>query len=1103
MLRAASDTAAIESLKRGQLPFVGRHVDLERIMRFWAETLEAETLRVSLVIGEAGIGKTRLLECAAERIAARGGVVVQTRLYPDSSIALHPNLATALWSSESCRHLLRHEPEATLGGISEALRRLTRLRPTIIIIEDVHLLSNEAAREMSLLLDAIADETLSIVCAMRPIDVAARSALQRFVVEQIEMQGLTADELDELWSMVSGERESNGIGTILEHATLGNPLAVRAALCHAAASTAGTTRLVDAVRESVNQSVDILAEGMIVGLRDDEIDAGCRLAVLGEAFVPSAAGAILGDAAHMLERLRERGIIARVAIRTAPLPEPRRATDERMPQRDGDTAFAFTHSLTHRHLLERAVVPVEDVLRALVAADRIYSTVPFRYITQRASDDVNVADAESVMSRALAIAREMHTTPDWITAPVLVDAAKVLLASIESQLTEASRRELHAALLVARLALLSRQDYDEEFGDTARQLLALTDRPESDAMARYHLVALRARAIEEVRREDGDYHSVWESADAFVAQHPGVRSTSEHVSLMQWLLGYSVMMEDMTLARSIERRVKSIIADESIGIDERRAIEDQLSPYYLAMFETESELAAREEQYARVNDPVSANDMTRVMIGNFRYLTGNARETIELCKRDLAYQSERGLWRNAYSCQLLELASSALLGADLIDLLDRADRICASYPELEPEFRASVPWYLTGAFLLRDDAAAIDGLVSRFDPPDYLFSDETKMLIAIARDDAAAELGRLSDAPPNEPAIQLHALIAVRSPENARKANELLRAALSTPAIGTQQVLHIRWALGLADVLHARGDCDTETQQRCTATVEHMLEWMAERKLSALMPPCIARYGKWLAEKSVASWNARASVVERESRALSVADSPRGPLRIFMLGEASSQVAGGDRTKLRGGRIVTLLGLMIANEIVKSPLSHREFRTLAAGGEIEQDPERARKTMNMAVLRLREAIGYDAVLTDRETPRLNLGNVSVDLLEARDMIGSAREALREGALARSHGPLMRALEISGGDVPFPGLYDEFFEALREDFETGLRSIVVDVATKLLREGDNTRAEEILARAFRAMPDDGEIGELLEQTLIALNRRSDAARVRMRTAAAGA
>jgi DNA-binding SARP family transcriptional activator len=215
-----------------------------------------------------------------------------------------------------------------------------------------------------------------------------------------------------------------------------------------------------------------------------------------------------------------------------------------------------------------------------------------------------------------------------------------------------------------------------------------------------------------------------------------------------------------------------------------------------------------------------------------------------------------------------------------------------------------------------------------------------------------------------------------------------------------------------------------------------------------------------------------------------------------MLGVIEIAHADAEPEPLRGVRIRTLLGLLVADQMVGRSLSPREFVQIA-GGSDEENPELARKKRNMAVVRLREAIGADAILTDEKTPRLNLARVEVDLLRADDLVKRALAAGREGALVRAQPLLIEALELTRGEVPFPTLYETFFEAAREDFEYRLRTAIIDIAQGALSEGDAGGAEEILRRGFEAMPDDEQVAELLQQALSLRGNRLEAERIRLR------
>jgi two-component SAPR family response regulator len=274
------------------------------------------------------------------------------------------------------------------------------------------------------------------------------------------------------------------------------------------------------------------------------------------------------------------------------------------------------------------------------------------------------------------------------------------------------------------------------------------------------------------------------------------------------------------------------------------------------------------------------------------------------------------------------------------------------------------------------------------------------------------------------------------------------------------------------------------------------LDWYAERRMFPFMKPLVELYGEYLTKKEAATWRSRIAAIEGALAAQSEESRGDSLLKVSVIGTIMTERQGEEPQKIRGSRQRSLLGLLVADRMLEAPLDHHEFRRLVSESGDEHESERARKTMNMAVYRLREAIGEEAVLTDEETPRLNTDRVHVDLLEAVELIRTAREACREGALLRAWPLLARALDIIQGEVIFPTLYDDFFEAVREDLEFELRAAIIEIARALLAEGDATAAETILQRGFKAMPEDKELSDLLCRALESTGKRVAAERVRM-------
>lgn len=280
---------------------------------------------------------------------------------------------------------------------------------------------------------------------------------------------------------------------------------------------------------------------------------------------------------------------------------------------------------------------------------------------------------------------------------------------------------------------------------------------------------------------------------------------------------------------------------------------------------------------------------------------------------------------------------------------------------------------------------------------------------------------------------------------------------------------------------------DGELATMAGEVVRGMSGWLADRGLASYLTPLLDRFGHHLSDEEIEAWRDASRMLEgKGSDGEEERKMPR--LEISMLGVITVRRPDEEPHRVRGARLCALLGTIVGAAMLRKPLPHRDFCRLASG---ENDPEYARKMMNGAVWRLRELLGQEAVLTDMELPRLNPDLVRVDLLTAHGALNCAIQAEREGSLMRAVPSLLTTLGIIGGEVPFPGLYDPFFEAAREDFENLLRMAIIRIGTGLLGEGDPVRAEDMLQKAMVVLREDEEIARLLGRALVALDRRAEA------------
>jgi hypothetical protein len=274
------------------------------------------------------------------------------------------------------------------------------------------------------------------------------------------------------------------------------------------------------------------------------------------------------------------------------------------------------------------------------------------------------------------------------------------------------------------------------------------------------------------------------------------------------------------------------------------------------------------------------------------------------------------------------------------------------------------------------------------------------------------------------------------------------------------------------------------------ARIDCALEWIASRSLVAFGRPLITRAGSLLPKREATAWRAR---FDELATTIATTDASEHRVSISMFGSIRATDAAGTELRLQGARSKTLLALMVADRMLREPLDAQEFARIAIG---DDDPFKARRALPVAVFRLREIIGQETISTDGENPRLVDRAVAVDLLDAHEALLDVERALGSRSLVGARMALRRALSAADGELPFPGLYDEFFERAREEFENRVRSATLSVARALVREGDPIEAAELVRMALSAIDGDEDLRALLVEALASGGRVVDAHRARM-------
>jgi DNA-binding SARP family transcriptional activator len=301
-------------------PFVGRASEVELLRTVWQRAHEGVRPQLALVVGEPGIGKTRLAARVAAEVAEAGGTVLYGGAAEGVAAPLEPFLE-ALQGGQALAldelSLADDEPaekvRALFSLVEQSLAGHASSGPVLLVLDDLHWADRATMLLLGYVMRSPVGDRLLVLALFREREIAGSplaeglAALRRECdVERVELAGLEPQEVEEL---VGADEDTSGAvphAALIARRTGGNPYFVRELARDVAAS--GSTHLdfvPAAIRDLVNARVARLGEGTV--------DALTAAAVLGERFpVPvleSMLGAASGEVGDALDAAIAAGFI--------------------------------------------------------------------------------------------------------------------------------------------------------------------------------------------------------------------------------------------------------------------------------------------------------------------------------------------------------------------------------------------------------------------------------------------------------------------------------------------------------------------------------------------------------------------------------------------------------------------------------------------------------------------------------------------------------------------------------------------------------------------------------------------------------------------------
>lgn len=367
--------------------FVGRRPERARLSELWQEAC-AGSLRLALIFGEAGVGKTRLSAQLARQAHRMGATVLYGRCREDLGLPYQP------WA-EALGHFVREAPRLILEGHAERfggdmarlvpalaermpdlpaphqsdpeteryllyaaaaglLEGAAEQAPLLLILDDLHWADGPTLSLLRHVVTAGASTEVMVLATYRDSDLTREHPMLALLadlhraagVERLKLSGLHSDDVLAMMEASSGHEldgRARALGREITRETAGNPFFAGELLRHLAESGAivqeegGRWRFTGEIAQlGLPESVREVIGRRVARLGADARTALSAAAVMGRDFELDLLLAVLGLSEARLLDLLERAVVAALLYE------------------DGERAgrFTFAHALVEHTLYE-------------------------------------------------------------------------------------------------------------------------------------------------------------------------------------------------------------------------------------------------------------------------------------------------------------------------------------------------------------------------------------------------------------------------------------------------------------------------------------------------------------------------------------------------------------------------------------------------------------------------------------------------------------------------------------------------------------------------------------------------------------------------------